>query len=149
MEILLFLIGGRLYTWLELACRGRTHWTMFILGGLCFVIIGLLNEHLFPWELALMQQAVIGAVIITVLEFFTGCIINLWLGWDVWDYSGLPFNLMGQVCLYYFLLWILLAVACIVLDDWLRYGNYLAFRKWRPWMWKRERPHYTLFRSAG
>lgn len=69
MEILLFLIGGRLYTWLELACRGRTHWTMFILGGLCFVIIGLLNEHLFPWDLALMQQAVIGAVIITVLEF--------------------------------------------------------------------------------
>ena len=45
---MLFLIGGRLYTWLELACRGRTHWTMFILGGLCFVIIGLLNEHLFP-----------------------------------------------------------------------------------------------------
>lgn len=148
MEMLLFLIGGRLYTWLELACRGRTHWTMFILGGLCFVVIGLLNEHLFPCDLALMQQAVIGAVIITVLEFLTGCIVNLWLGWDVWDYSGLPFNLLGQVCLYYFLLWVLLAVVCIVLDDWLRYWNYLAFRKWRPWMLKRERPHYTLFRSA-
>lgn len=148
MEMLLFLFGGRLYTWLELACRGRTHWTMFILGGLCFVVIGLLNEHLFPWDLALMQQAVIGAVIITVLEFLTGCIVNLWLGWDVWDYSGLPFNLLGQVCLYYFLLWVLLAVVCIVLDDWLRYWYYLAFRKWRPWMLKRERPHYTLFRSA-
>lgn len=148
MEILLFLIGGRLYTWLELACRGRTHWTMFILGGLCFVIIGLLNEHLFPWDLALMQQAVIGAIIITVLEFATGCIVNLWLGWDVWDYSDLPFNLMGQVCLYYFINWILLTVGGIVLDDWLRYLNYLAFRKWRPWMRKRERPHYTLFRSA-
>lgn len=148
MEILLFLIGGRLYTWLELACRGRTHWTMFILGGLCFVIIGLLNEHLFPWDLALMQQAVIGAIIITVLEFATGCIVNLWLGWDVWDYSDLPFNLMGQVCLYYFINWILLTVGGIVLDDWLRYLNYLAFRKWRPCLPKRERPHYTLFRSA-
>ena len=144
MEILLFLIGGRLYTWLELICRGRTHWTMFILGGLCFVIIGLLNEHLFPWDLALMQQAVIGAVIITVLEFLTGCIVNLWLGWDVWDYSGLPFNLMGQACLYYFLLWILLAVICIVLDDWIRYWNYLALKKWRPWMQRREKPHYSL-----
>lgn len=144
MEVLLFLIGGRLYTWLELICRGRTHWTMFILGGLCFVIIGLLNEHLFPWDLALMQQAVIGAIIITVLEFATGCIVNLWLGWDVWDYSDLPFNLMGQVCLYYFFDWLLLTVGCIVLDDWLRYWNYLAFRKWRPWMQIREKPHYSL-----
>lgn len=144
MEILLFLIGGRLYTWLELIYKGRTHWTMFILGGLCFVIIGLLNEHLFPWNLALMQQAVIGAIIITVLEFATGCIVNLWLGWDVWDYSDLPFNLMGQVCLYYFFNWLLLTVGCIVLDDWLRYWNYLAFRKWRPWMQRREKPHYSL-----
>lgn len=145
----MFCIGGGIYTFLEMVFRGRTHWTMFLLGGLCFVIVGLLNEHLFPWDLALMQQAVIGAVIITVLEFLTGCIVNLWLEWGVWDYSGLPCNLLGQICLYYFLLWILLAVVCIVFDDWLRYWNYLAFRKWRPWMRKRERPHYTLLRSAG
>ena len=149
MELLLFFLGGGLYTWLEVFWKGQTHWTMFLLGGICFVIVGLLNEHLFPWDLALSEQAVIGASIITILEFFTGCVVNLWLKWNVWDYSGLPFNLLGQICLYYFLLWILLAVICIVLDDWLRYWNYLIFRKWRPWMRKRERPYYTLFRSAG
>ncbi len=148
MEILLVLIGGRLYTWLEILWRGSTHWTMFLLGGACFVIIGLLNEHLFPWELSLAEQAVIGAGIITILEFFTGCVVNLWLKWDVWDYSGLPCNLMGQICLYYFLLWIVLTVICILMDDWIRYWNYLIFRKWSPWMRKRERPHYCIFGST-
>ncbi len=149
MEVVLFLIGGRLYTWLEFLWRGHTHWTMFILGGTCFVVVGLLNEHIFPWDLSLAGQSVIGASIITILEFFMGLVVNIWLGWDVWDYSSLPFNLWGQVCLYYFLLWILLAVVCIILDDWLRYWNYLLSRKWRPWMQKRERPHYSLFRPGG
>ena len=38
----------------------------------------------------LWQQVLIGAVGITILEFLTGCIVNLWLGWGVWDYSNLP-----------------------------------------------------------
>ena len=144
MELILGLIGGRLYTWIELLCRGRTHWTMFILGGICFFVLGLLNEYKIPWHWCLLQQAIVGACIVTGFEFVTGCIVNLWLGWQVWDYSDLPFNLMGQICLYYFLLWIPLSAAAIVLDDWLRYGFYLALHKWAPWMKKRERPHYKI-----
>ena len=61
MELILGLIGGRLYTWIELLCRGRTHWTMFILGGICFVVLGLLNEYKIPWHWCLLQQAIVGA----------------------------------------------------------------------------------------
>lgn len=145
MESVLFLIGGCLYTWIEILWRGYTHWAMFILGGLCFVIMGLLNEHIFPWHLSLMMQAIISAVIITVFEFMTGCIVNLWLGWQIWDYSRLPFNLLGQICLYYFLLWIPLSVVGIVLDDWLRYIIYMLLHQRIQQMQKRERPHYALF----
>ena len=146
MEILLFLIGGRLYTWIELLWRGRTHWTMFILGGVCFVIMGLLNEHIFPWELPLFSQSVISAVIITVFEFFTGCIVNLCLGWNVWDYSNVPFNLFGQICLYFFLLWILLSIVGIMLDDWIRYWIYLFVKKYLPMlhMEQRKKPTYKI-----
>lgn len=144
MEIILCLIGGRLYTWLELLWRGRTHWTMFILGGICFAILGLLNEHKIPWHWCLLRQSLVGACIITVFEFVSGCIINLWLKWQVWDYSSLPFNLFGQICLYYFLLWIPLSAVCIVLDDWLRYWFYLKLHKWIPWMQQRKRPQYRL-----
>lgn len=144
MEAVLFLLGGRVYTWIELLWRGRTHWSMFILGGLCFVTIGLLNEYRIPWHWCLLRQAVVSACIITTFEFIAGCVVNLLLEWDVWDYSGLPFNLYGQVCLYYFLLWIPLSVAGIMLDDWIRYLAYLALHNVFPKMQERERPHYKF-----
>lgn len=148
MELLLFLIGGSVYTLLEVLWKGQSHWTMFLLGGICFVIMGLLNEYKIPWHWCLLRQAVVSACIITVFEFFTGCVVNLWLGWNVWDYSSLPFNILGQVCLYFFLLWILLSMSGIVLDDWIRYWRYLFIKKWDPWKLDytipRERPHYKL-----
>ena len=144
MEIILGIIGGRLYTWIELLWRGWTHWTMFLLGGGCFVVLGLLNEYKIPWRWCLLRQAVVGACIVTGFEFLTGCIVNLWLGWGVWDYSNLPFNICGQVCLYYFMLWIPLSAAGIILDDWLRYLIYIALRGWFPWMLPRQWPHYRL-----
>lgn len=146
MELFLFLIGGRLYTWIELLWRGHTHWTMFILGGLCFVIMGLLNEHIFPWELSLLWQSVISAVVVTIFEFITGCIVNLWLGWNVWDYSALPFNLCGQICLYFFALWIPLSMSGIILDDWIRYWIYLFVSKHflRIYIEERRKPKYKI-----
>lgn len=144
MELLLFLIGGWVYTWIEILWRGYTHWTMFLLGGACFVIMGLLNEYGITWHWCLLRQSVVSAVIITLFEFFTGCIVNLWLRWDVWDYSGLPFNLRGQICLYFFLLWIPLSAFGIILDDWIRYFLYMWLHRYIPWMQERERPHYKI-----
>lgn len=93
----LFDTGGVLYVMIELAWRGWSHWTMFVLGGLCFIYLGLINEAL-SWDMPLWQQIWIGAVGITALEFLTGCVVNLWLGWGVWDYSGIPGNILGQIC---------------------------------------------------
>ena len=98
-------MGGLLYILMEVAWRGRSHWTMFFLGGLCFISLGLINEVL-PWDMPLWQQVVIGAGIITVLEFMTGCVVNLWLRWGVWDYSNMTGNVLGQICPQYCLLWI-------------------------------------------
>lgn len=106
---------------------------MFLVGGLCFWLIGLINEVI-PWEMPLWRQCIIGAAIITAVEFAAGCVINLWLGWDVWDYSGLPLNLLGQVCLPFMALWSFLSTVGIVLDDYLRY-----------WLFGEEKPHYKLF----
>lgn len=118
---------------IELMWRGHSHWTMFLLGGLAFYLCGLANEVI-PWEMLLVWQSVIASVIITALEFVTGCIINLWLGWNVWDYSNMPLNLLGQICVPFMLLWLALGTVAIVTDDYLRY-----------WLFGEEKPHYQLF----
>lgn len=130
--ITLFDMGGLLYVLLELAWRGRSHWTMFLLGGICFVGLGLINEVL-PWDMPLWCQLLIGVTMVTALEFLTGCVVNLWLGLGVWDYSGLLGNILGQICPQYCLIWLPVSLAGIVLDDWLRY-----------WWWGEERPYYKL-----
>ena len=95
--LILFVIGGLIYILIELVARGRTHWTMFIVGGVAFFLIGCINEKC--RKMPLVRQMLIGAIMITALEFVCGCIVNLWLDWNVWNYSNMPFNLFGQICL--------------------------------------------------
>lgn len=130
--LVLAVIGGAIYVGIEMLWRGHSHPSMFILGGLCFVSIGLINE-LFPWELGIVWQALIGGTMVTCLEFITGVIMNIWLKLGVWDYSGLPLNILGQVCLPFYFAWVGLSVVAIVFDDYLRY-----------WFFGEEKPHYKI-----
>lgn len=125
-------LGGVVYVFIELLWRGYSHWSMFFLGGVCFIALGLINE-IISWEMPLTAQMFIGCAIITTLEFITGCIVNLWLGWDVWDYSDLPYNLLGQISIMSSVGWYFLSAVGIVLDDWLRY---IFFGE--------EKPRYTI-----
>lgn len=115
---ILALIGGITYVLIELAWRGYSHISMFILGALCFVLLGGINEFL-PWELGFVWQMLIGAGIVTILELIVGIVVNVWLGLEVWDYSNLPFNFMGQICLPFSFAWTLLSGVAIVVDDYL------------------------------
>ena len=126
----LFFVGATIYVVIEKLYRGYSHWTMFLLGGICFIALGLINEVM-PWDMPLLLQMFIGGAIITVLELITGCVVNLWFGWNVWDYSELPFNLWGQISLFSSIVWVGLSLVGIVLDDLIR------------WKWFGEdKPHY-------
>lgn len=124
-------IGGSIYCILELMWRSWTHWTMFILGGICFIALGLINEVI-PWDMPLTIQMLIGCIIITTLEFITGCIVNLWLGWNVWNYTWEP-NLLGQISLYSSIGWYFISLIGILLDDFIR---------WK--FFNEEKMHYKL-----
>lgn len=118
--IYLFLIGGLTYYNIEILWRGYSHISMIICGGLCFLSIGGLNQF-FGSGLSLLQQMAISSIIITTLEFITGLIVNRWLKLNVWDYSDLPLNILGQVCLPYTIAWFFLSLGAIFLDDTLRH----------------------------
>ena len=89
---------------------------MVAVGGLCFWGMGRLPDR------PLWQRALLGAGLITGVEFLSGCVLNLWLRWAVWDYSRLPGNLLGQICPQFWALWCALSVPAIVLLDWMRYA---------------------------
>ena len=131
--LILLVIGGTVYYLMECCWRGYSHWTMFLLGGICFISIGLLNQFYLTWNMNVFFQMLLGSVIITVLEFITGCIVNLGLGWNVWDYSDMPLNILGQVCIPFMLLWFVISFIAILVDDLIRH-----------YMFGEEKPHYYM-----
>lgn len=96
---------------LELLWRGRSHGSMFLAGGLCFLLIGHLDRVKPPLPLPL--QVLAGSGIVTMVELGTGLIANR--SYQVWDYRAQPGNLWGQICPMFSLLWIPVSLAAIVL----------------------------------
>lgn len=129
----LWLIGGAVYSLIEIMFRGYTHWTMGVVGGVCFLLCGLLNE-LFTFEMSLVFQGIICGGIITIIELVAGLILNIWLGMGIWDYSNLPLNLWGQICPAFSAVWIIAGMFAVVVDDYLRY-----------WLFGEEKPKYRIF----
>ncbi len=109
MELIVFVLGGIFYGLTEVLYRGYTHWSMVLTGGLVAFTFYMMVPFLLSMNVFL--AALIGAVIVTFYEFSMGVIVNLWFGWDVWDYSALPGNIMGQICPKYTLYWFLLCLA--------------------------------------
>ena len=103
-----FVMGVMGYGILETLWRGHTHWTMGITGGVCFFLVYWIQQAL--EDLPYWGKALMGAMMITAVEFLVGSVVNLKLGWQIWDYSGQPFNLLGQVCILYAVLWFFLCL---------------------------------------
>ena len=97
-KCVLFYLGGGTYMGLEFAWRGRSHGSMFLAGGGCFLLIGKLSKRL-----SLPARAAAGAGIITGIELLTGLLFNS--HHQVWDYRALPLNFKGQFCLPFTALW--------------------------------------------
>ncbi|BCZ49431.1 hypothetical protein psyc5s11_54980 [Clostridium gelidum] len=120
-DLLLIFIMGSLYMVIEGLWRGWTNISMLVVGGLCAFLIGRLNEYKAFYNRKMYEQCLIGTVITLVIEFISGLILNIWLGFNIWDYSDTFGNLYGQVCLPYAFLWFLLMPLAIYTDDYLRY----------------------------
>lgn len=103
---LIYAIGAVFYPIIEILYSGRTHWTMSIAGGICFVFVYIINLHFSNFIIC----CALSALAITLTEFDFGMIVNYYLKLDVWNYSFYPFNFMGQICLVYSCLWLLLSV---------------------------------------
>ena len=115
LHTLMGVVGGLIYMGIEILWRGHTHWSMGVIGGMCFVLIGLLDE----WQdhPPMLLQMVQGACIVTVIELFSGLVLNVWLGLDVWDYSNITGNVMGQICPQFTFAWFFLSFVAVKVEN--------------------------------
>lgn len=84
---------------------------MFLAGGTCFLLLGILRRAKLP----LPVKAGLGALSITAVELVAGWIFNR--DYSVWDYRALPFNFQGQICAMFTLLWIPVSILAMALYD--------------------------------
>lgn len=105
--IIIFGLGAFIYGAVEVIVRGYTHWTMALTGGAVMALFMLINRSR---DVNILLRCLLGSLVITSLEFAVGAVVNLGLGWDVWDYSEKPFNIMGQICPLFTLGWFALSL---------------------------------------
>lgn len=108
---ILFYIGGTAYMILEFLWRGRSHGSMFLLGGLCFLLVG--GGAMKFSKIPVPVRPLLGAGVITALELATGLLVNRDYG--VWDYRDQLFQFQGQICLAFSLLWMPVSLAAMEL----------------------------------
>ena len=129
-SLVLFFVGGTIYYAIEMLWRGHSTWQMVLVGGICFLFCGSVNEFL-NWDMLIWKQMLICSIGITAIEFLSGYILNIVLQLGIWDYNRMPFNVLGQICLPFSLGWYVLSLPAIILDDYMRY-----------WMFNEEKPKY-------
>lgn len=130
---IMFFTGGFLYCGMEILYRGYSHISMLLAGGICFLMIGVI-ENILGEAASIIGQMLVCGLMITAVELVIGMIVNRQLHLNVWDYSREQYNFKGQICLLNCNLWFLLSGPAIVLHDLLRYL-----------LMGGEIPHYKIF----
>ena len=119
-----FLMGYFCYSLVEIVMRGYTHWTMSLTGGLVLSLLYAVNQRR---TLSLIRSCLVGTLIITAVEFTVGIFDNIIMRWNVWDYSDMPLNLLGQICIPFSCFWFLLCIParylCRLMDSRFRGGR--------------------------
>ena len=96
-----FLAGAAAYPMLELVWRGRPHHAMALAGGVSLAVLRGVSRM--QKGRPLWQQALLGGLMITGVEYAFGLIFNR--RHQIWDYRRMPANLRGQICLPFTLAW--------------------------------------------
>ena len=100
-------MGFFIYGLVEILGRGYTHWTMCLTGGFVLAAFYAVNHRR---TLSLIRSCFIGSVLTTAVELPVGIFDNIIMHWEVWDYSELPLNFLGQICPFFTLYWFVLCI---------------------------------------
>jgi uncharacterized membrane protein len=103
------------------ALKGHTSVWMVFVYGLAGIILDKLNENkLVNKWFNMFWQTVLGTFIIYLIEFCSGCILNIGFGLDIWSYKTLGLDVMGQITFWYAPLWFALCPFAFWAGDWMQ-----------------------------
>lgn len=131
---ILFAIGFSVYITMEVIFRGYSFPIMGLCGGVAIVVLDKINDRI-SWDIDLFIQGLIGSAFITIMEYIIGCLSLAGYLPMMWDYSHLPLNYKGIVCVPFSLLWIVLSIIAILMAD---AYNYYVLNETRL-------PYYRIF----
>lgn len=114
-----FIIGGLCYGLLEVAVRGYTFISMGIIGGICMVVVHLLNDERRN-RLSLISVMTISSAFILSAELLSGEILNRTFNLHIWSYEDQPLNIDGQICILYAVIWFAVSLLAVIVDEWIR-----------------------------
>lgn len=119
---------------IELVYRQRTDWTMFYLAGFIGLLILCINEWL-SYDTDFIIQVFVCGTCALAGELICGILFNA--DYHIWDYREMPFDFLGQIQLYFAIIWYVLVVIFIPILDYIDY-----------YMFPREgiqKPYYKIF----
>ena len=119
-KAILFIVGFCAYITIEVCFRGYSYPLMGCCGGLLLLIMDSLNNRI-SWDFDLLLSGCIGSCATTLIELVIGeSLIALNLP-PMWDYSNVPLNFDGVICVPFSLIWILLSIVGVFLADAINY----------------------------
>ena len=120
-SLVMFFTGFSHYLLIEYMFRGYTFVLMGVLGGIAIVILDKINDEI-SWNVDLLVQSMLGANLITFMELVVGLIAKYTSLLPVmWDYSNMPLNYKGIICIPFYAAWMALSIVAIFIADAINY----------------------------
>lgn len=123
---------------------GWVNIAMLPIYGTCLVFIGIINQCPWFYHRPIWLQSLVGAFFILAVELAAGYVINIRMGLLVWDYSHLPLNYKGQICVWFGVAWYLLMPFAVWFEDRVSLAYVLLMRHWGKPVSRRVLYDYTL-----
>lgn len=128
----LFLVGYCTYLAIEVTYKNISYPLMGVVGGISLLLFDQINNRI-SWELDLLLQGCIGSAIVTGFELIIGEGLKILNQPPMWDYSNMPLNYDGVICLPFSIIWIFITILGVLVAD--AYNYYLFHEKPRPYYW--------------
>lgn len=120
-NLVLFVVGFMAYITIEVCFRGYSYPLMGVCGGLAVVLLDKVNNKL-SWNTDIIVQGLIGSALITFFELVIGELaLHTSIVPVMWDYSNMPLNFDGVICLPFSLAWVVLSWVAVFVADAITY----------------------------